>query len=146
MAEIPTTTQVLEIRSDIQDRLSGALTLDDYIDQAFAQAKRDVEDKKGILWSRIYDSTAGAYFDNPDGTGRNDDRLKHAIAILAIAYVFRDYSINTRDDGLWWGLYEAYKADYDNMVDVMVLDVDTDDSGTIDESEESQKPQVFLQR
>jgi hypothetical protein len=144
--EKPTATEVIQIRSDIDSKTSEKLELDQYIDRAHSQVKRDVEDKKSIPWSRVYDSDNGIYFDNPDSTGRNNDRLKHAISLLAIAYVFQDYSINATDVGRWWGLYEAYKMDYDNMIDTMVLDVDTDDSGTIEDSETSQKPQVFLQR
>lgn len=144
MAETPTPTYVIEIRPDIESRLSSKLSLADYLAKALAQVKRDVEDKKGIKWSQVYDSANTAYFDNADSTGRNDDRLKHAIALQTISLIFKDYSINSGDEGKWWGLYEAYRVDYENLIDTMVLDVDLDESGAIDDGEESQTQQVFL--
>lgn len=146
MAELPTTTEIFKIRSDIDTRLSEKLDLEHYMNIALEQVKRDIEDKKGVQWRWVYDSTNAIYFDNTDATGRNDDRIKHAISLLTVALIFRDYSINSRDDGKWWGLYESYKMDYDNLIDIMTLDVDKDESGTIEEAEESEKLQVFLTR
>jgi len=144
MAEKPTIEQVLAIRGDLQKFILPPKTFDDYTTRALGQLKRDLDDKRGILWSRIY--TSGAYLDNTDSTGRNEDRCHHMIGLLAVAYAFEDYALQGAAGSQWWDLYLAYRADYDELLKTAKLDVDADDSGSISSGEENVTGQRFLSK
>ena len=145
MAATPTDAQVLGIRVDLETYLVDTATISDYSARALAQLKRDLEDTRGIKWAQVY--VEPSYLDNTDNTGTNDDRCKYMIALLAVAYVFEDYAIMTEGTGThWWDLYLAYRSDYDTTMKRAKLDVDIDDSGTIEEGEEGRSAQAFMVR
>jgi hypothetical protein len=147
MAESPTSEQVRAERPDIQNYIDGNdanLDIDDYIARALAQVKRDIEDKKGIKWSMVYNGTTLDYFLDEDDEAHNKDRLHNAIVLLAAAYVFKDYAITRTDDGVWNSMYLSYRSDYDRAIEEMKLSVDWDESGAISEGEEENTTQVFL--
>ena len=149
MAESPTIEQVKAERTDIQtyvDDNEASLTLDDYIAKALAQVKRDLRDVKGIKWNMVYDSVTADYFLNTDDEAINKDRLHNAIILLTVAYVFKDYSINRQDDGMWNSMFVQYRADYDRAIAEMVIDVDWDESGEVSEGEEYNTTQTFIGR
>jgi hypothetical protein len=144
MAATPTSAEVLDIRADLETYLQtnseGAKTIDDYTARALAQVIRDLEDTRNILWSRIYV--------DPDylGDGRNEDRSKQMISLLAIAYVFEDYFLRTAGDTYWYDVYLHYFKVYNDLLKKAKLDVDVDDSGTITEDEEGRSGQSFMVR
>lgn len=149
MAESPTRDQVLIERPDVEEYIvdnPANLDLDDYIGKALAQVKRDVEDVKGIKWSRIYDTTNLLYFLDVDDEAHNKDRVHNLIILLTVAYVFKDYAINRTDEGVWNSMYMSYRGDYDRSLDEVKLSVDWNDSGEITEDEEDQTTQVFQGR
>jgi hypothetical protein len=149
MAESPTRDQILVERPDVQEYVEdnrANLDIDDYIAKALAQVKRDIQDVKGIKWSRIYDATNLIYFLDEDGEAHNKDRVHNLIILLTVAYIFKDYAISRQDDGMWNSMYMGYRADYDRAMDEVKLSVDWDDSGAITECEEEQTTQVFLGR
>ena len=149
MAESPTSAQVLVERPDLQSFIDGNeanLTIDDYIAKALAQVKRDIEDVKGIKWSRIYNSVTSDYFLDEDDIAHNQDRMINIVTILTVAYVFKDYAIRRDDTGAWNSMYLAFREDYDKAVQDVKLSVDWDDSGAIVEGEEDNTTQPFLGR
>ena len=149
MAESPTRDQVLIERSDVETYVEdnpANLSLDDYIAKSLAQVKRDVEDVKGIKWSRIYDTANSIYFKDVDDEAHNKDRVHNLIILLTVAYVFKDYAINRTDEGVWNSMYMSYRGDYDRSLDEVKLSVDWNDSGAITEDEEEQTTQVFMGR
>ena len=149
MAESPTRQQVLIERPDLETYIEGNganLDMDDYISKALAQVKRDVEDVKGIKWSRLYSVDNGAYFLDVDGEAHNEDRIHNLIILLTVAKTFEDYAINRNDDGIINSVYTAYMTRYDRSLDEVKLSVDWNDSGAITEDEEEQTTQVFMGR
>lgn len=149
MAESPTRDQVLIERSDIEDYVKNNkanLTIDDFIAKSLAQVKRDVQDVKGIKWSRIYNETDQIYFLDFDDEAHNKDRVHNLIILLTVAYVFKDYAVNRTDEAVWNSMYMAYRGDYDRALDEVKLSVDWNDSGAITEDEEEQTTQVFMGR
>jgi len=143
MAALPTEAELLAVRSDLHDYADD---LAEYQNQALAAVKRILEDKRDILWSQVYDTNNDEYFDNEDATGRNEDRIKHAINLMTVALVFRDYAVDATDAGKWWELARAYATDAEEVILSAKLDIDSDESGTIDEGEEGYTGQVFLRR
>lgn len=149
MAESPTREQVLIERSDLETYIEdnpANLDVDDYISKALAQVKRDIEDVKGIKWSRIYNLTDDVYFLDFDDEAHNEDRVLNLVILLTVAYVFKDYAINRTDDAVWNSMYMAYRGDYDRALEEVKLSVDWNDSGAITEDEEEQTTQVFMRR
>jgi hypothetical protein len=154
MAESPTREQVLIERPDVDTYVEGNganLTLDDYVAKALAQVKRDVEDVKGIKWSRLYNSADDAptypdYFLDADDEAHNKDRIHNLIILLTVAKVFEDYAINRNEDGIINSAYTAYMTRYDRSLDEVKLSVDWNDSGAITEDEEEQTTQIFIGR
>ena len=148
MAENPTSSQVLQKRRDLQDyiqAIGNGATIGKYVTEANAQFKRSLRDIHDIKFSQIYDSDNSIYFVDTDGDANNDDRAKHLIGLLAIAYVFRDYSIATAESS-WFDLYLHYKSEYDSDFSAARFDVDLNEDGTISEGEERQTTQSFLVR
>ena len=146
MAENPTSAEILKLRRDLQDyvtAIGNGSTIDLYADEANAQIKRDLRDSHGIEWSQVYDDPD--YLLDSDGRANNDDRIKNMIAMLAIAYVFRDYSIAV-SDSQWFDLYLFYRDEYKTALAQAKLDVDSNDDGTISEGEEQQTTQSFTVR
>ena len=149
MAESPTREQVLVERPDIEsfiERNDANLDIYDYISKALAQVKRDVEDVKGIKWSRVYDTTNLIYFLDADDEAHNQDRIHNLIILLTVAKAFEDFAINRNDDGIINSVYQAYMTRYDRSLDEVKLSVDWDDSGAISECEEEETTQVFMRR
>jgi hypothetical protein len=140
----PTDAQVLLVRDDVKDYMPEGRTLGSYISQSLAECKRILEDGRGVKWSQVFDSTNDAYLDNSDATGRNQDRIQNAVSHMAIGMVFRDYSVK-QDLEESWTLHADY---HENMASdrllSSVLDVDVDESGAIDEDEESNIGQSFM--
>jgi len=149
MAESPTREQVLIERPDLETYIQdndANLDIDDYVSKALAQVKRDVEDVKGIKWSRVYDTTNSIYFLDADDEAHNKDRIHNLIILLTVAKAFEDFAINRNDDGIINSTYQAYMTRYDRALDEVKLSVDWDDSGEISEGEEEQTTQVFMGR
>jgi hypothetical protein len=258
MGATPTRAELLTVRSDLEGYLPSSRTIDNYIDEALAQVKRDLEDRRGILWKRLYpepalvnakflydaswtkdtgvdiasglatwDGTAGqvdlsqavgftdaqeytitytvsgyssgtisvlcgstgtgtarsangtytetiqcsgdtdlyfrgasfngsidnvsitfdgSYLENTDGTGRNEDRCKHAIKLKVVELIFKDYAIDASEGAKWWEIAQAYKDEYDEHINNARLDVDLDDDGAIEDDEEMETGQTFFSR
>jgi len=142
----PTSAEVLIIRTDLNDYLPENRTLDSYITQSLAECKRILEDDRGVPWSRVYDTTDDAYLDNSDATGRNEDRIKNAIIHLTASAIFRDYSIKNDIEENWSMLADYHDSMAKTRLIDSVLDIDTDDSGAIDDDEEGVIGQSFLRR
>lgn len=138
MAATPTASEIAALRSNLP--FPAGKTADSYIALAFAQLKRDLEDRRGIEWAQVY--VNDAYL----GDGRNEDRCKHLMSLLTIALTYQDYAIETSTGGNWWELYLAYRADYDEALKTAKLDVDTDGDGAIDTDESARSGQTFLRR
>ena len=146
MAELPTAAELKAVRSDLDQFVGEGLSLDDQMAQALLYVKRQLEDVRGILWSKVYDSDDDKYFDDADSTGRNRDRLTTAISNMTAAYVFKDYAVTAGDGSRWWELYLAYRADADALIKNAKLDVDRDESGDITDDETGELGQTFTSR
>lgn len=147
MAENPTDAQILALRRDLQDyvdAIGNSATIALYADEANAQFKRDLKDSHGIKFSQIY--VDPDYLTDSNGDANNDDRCKNLIALLTIAYVFRDYAIATNGDHSWFDLYQFYEVKYTSAFTKVRLDVDTNEDGEITEGEDAQTQQTFLVR
>lgn len=145
MAELPTSKQLLLYRSDLDDYLPEKRMFVDVMADALLETKRFLEDSRGVLWTQVFNSTTDDYYVDPDGIERNKDRLHKAIILFTISILFKDYSI-TSGDGAWWDLYLAFRADAESTVKTAKLDLDLDESGSIEDSETSQTGQTFLIR
>lgn len=141
----PKDTEVLLIRGDVSEFHPGR-TLSSFATEALAECKRILEDDRGIVWSRVFDTTEDAYLDNSDETGRNEDRIKNAISNMAISMVFRDYSIRQglEEDDPWTSLADYHEEKATRRLLDSKLDEDLNDSGTIDPDEEGRSGQTFL--
>jgi hypothetical protein len=93
----------------------------------------------------LYDVANDEYFKNTDDEAKNEDRLHNAIVLLAVGYIFKDYSIKVAE-GNWFDLWLAYRADYDRAVNEMQLSIDRDESGEITDDEERESTQTYLTR
>lgn len=145
MAEKPTEAAVLLLRADLKSFIDSIerQSLDNFIDLALAQLKRDLEDKKGLEWNKLYDSDSAAYLST-----RNQDKLQHMIGLLTISLVFRDYG-TAREGGVsgWLDLADRFKADYDDALTNARLDIDEDEDGAIDtDTEEMLSSQGFFRK
>ena len=140
MAELPSNQQIKDVRPDVLEFVGKDSTLKDYAERALAYVKRDLEDVRGIEWSQIYNQEIPIvdYL-----TPRNTDKMNHAIALRAVALVFHDYAVSASDGAQWWDLGNSFRADYDTFLDRAKLDIDLDESGTIEEGEELQTPARF---
>lgn len=145
MAELPTLDELYAEKSGLKEISdNNSRTLSDYQNIALAQVKRDLEDIRDILWSRVYDSTNSIYYTDADGNARNEDRIKKLINLATIASVYEDYAVRVEDSG-FWDLHVAYHEKYMRLMTVAKIDVDRNDDGTIDEAEE-EIGQTFLRR
>jgi len=140
----PTEAELLQIRSDLASYLPTGKTLTNYMAYALAEVKRALEDQRGVTWPQVFNSTADAYLVGDDGIARNADRIKQAVKAFTAALLFRDYAIDSKDDGKWWAIYQEFWGMGMALVKDSRLDIDTDESGVIDESEEHQIGQAFL--
>lgn len=148
MAENPAGSAILAIRRDLSDfitKIGNGATIEIYADQANAQVKRDLRDTLGIKWAQVYNAATANYFLDTDGDANNKDRIQNMIALLCIAYVFRDYSIKVTDSS-WFDLYVFYEEKYQGAMKQAKLDVDQDENGSISEGEEMATSQSFLVR
>jgi hypothetical protein len=144
----PTEDQVLLIRADLTRLLAPERTLEDEMQESLKECKRILEDKRKVVWSRVFvaSDSGGDYLDNPDSTGRNEDRIKNAISNMTAAIIFRGYSVLNSSDERWSSLADYYyDMAYSRLVD-SVLDIDLDDSGTIDDDEAGRSGQPFFRK
>jgi GAF domain-containing protein len=139
---IPTDDELLAYRSDLSTYLPAGKTLQNIMATALAEVKRFLEDDRNVLWSRVYDLTNDEYFSDPDDNERNKDRIQKAIMLFTVSILFHDYAVT--HGGSWWELYLAYRSDAENTLRNAKLDIDIDDSGTVDESETAKQSQSFL--
>lgn len=142
----PTDTEVLEIRPDLVDFLQQEDDIATVTAKALKQVKIDLEDKRGILWNRVWDADNSKYFVGSDDYTRNDDKIVRMISLKAIAMVFRDYAINMGADSQWFQVSAEYGGDYMELLNTAKLDIDADDSGTITVEEDAETGQRFLKR
>lgn len=145
----PTDAEIKAIRNDIDstDFIVAPKTLQSYALSALAQFKLDLEDKRGIKFTQVFDTTNDKYFEDTDGNTRNDDKIAgELLPNLAISKVFRDFAISTSDNERWWALANEYEARYDDRLKIAKFDVDLDEDGSIDEDEERTSSQTFFRK
>jgi hypothetical protein len=144
----PTDAEILEIREDLIEAgyLSDDKDLQSYAEKALKKVKIDLEDQRGILWLRVWDSANSQYFEGSDGYTRNDDKIVRMISTKAVSMIFRDYAINMNADSQWLTVAEEYENLYMDLLKSAKLTVDTDDSGTIESDEDAQTGQTFMRR
>lgn len=141
----PTTAATIALRNDIEDYTAAiGVALSAYITLAVSECKRILEDDRQVPWSRVFDTTNDAYLDNSDETGRNEDRIQNAMSNMAIAMVFRDYAVKQDLEESWTLLADYHEEKAKDRLLNGTLDIDTDDSGTIDSDEEGDTGQVFM--
>lgn len=140
---VPTTAEVTAVRADIANYLTGSLTVDNYTAYALAQFKLDLEDKRGIKFTQVFDTTNDKYFLDTDDNTRNDDKCIYMLSLLTISRVFRDFAI-AQEESQWWDLANEYETRYDERLKIAQLDVDADEDGSIDEDEERTSGQKFM--
>jgi len=144
----PTLAEVQAQRFDITEYLLDTRDVTDYTASALLQFKNDIEDKKSIKFSQVFDSTNDLYFVATDGTTRNLNKIrKDMLSNLTVALIFLDYSINIGEadtEAKWFSLHVFYRAEYDDMLNRAVLDIDLDEDGEIDEDEERISGQTFM--
>jgi hypothetical protein len=145
---LPTDDEILEIRSDLVDGnfLADGDDLQTAAGKALNKVKIDLEDKRGVLWSQVWDANNSKYFVGADGVTRNDDKIPRMISLKTVRDVFRDYAIQMGADSQWWVVSEEYEKDYQDMLLTAKLDEDLDDSGSISDDETGRTGQVFLRR
>ncbi len=143
----PSVDDVLLVRNDLRD-YTGSMgrTMDSYINEALDECKRILEDERGVVWFTVFDTTNDEYFDNSDSTARNQDRIQNAISHMTASMVFRDYAIRQDLEENWTMLADYHEQKASDRLLKSKLDVDTDESGTIDPSEEGQLGQSFMVR
>lgn len=142
---VPTDNEVTAIRADIANFLTGSKTITNYAASALADFKLDLEDKRNILWTRIFDTTNDLYFVDTDDNTRNDDKCINMLSNLTISLIFRDFAI-ANEDSQWMDLANYFRAEYDDRLKIAKLDVDLDDSGGISEAEERKSGQSFMRK
>jgi hypothetical protein len=143
---LPTDDEILEIRSDIVAFLPEGDDLQTAAGKALNKVKIELEDKRGVLWSQVWDADNTKYFVGADGVTRNEDKLPYMIALKTVSRVFRDYAIKMGDDSEWKAVGLVYEDEYEDMLLTAKLDEDLDDSGTISDDETGRTGQVFLRR
>jgi len=144
--ESPTLEEVKAVRQDVEDYVVDNKEVEtDYTPEALKHIKRYLEDKRGILWSQVWDESNSDYFEGTDEVARNRDKIVNAIAHMAVALVFKDWSIK-KTEGVWWDLYVSYRADAEDGLRNALLDVDRDKSGSISEDETAGRSQPFVIR
>ena len=143
----PSREDVLLVRNDLRDYADTmGRTIDSYITEALEECKRILEDDRGVVWFTVFNITDDEYFDNADSTGRNKDRIQNAISHMTASMVFRDYAIRQELDENWTMLAEYHETKASDRLLKSTLDIDTNESGTIDDNEEGQLGQSFLVR
>jgi hypothetical protein len=141
---LPTDTELTAKRPDIESFLTDPnTTLQTFAGEALGYLKRDLENKRGVTWSRVF--VGSAYLDNSEGTGRNESNLVHCLILRTLALILEAYGIKNTD-GQWMDLANYYRSEYDELLSVARLDIDIDDSGTISEDEERRSGQTFLRK
>lgn len=140
---VPTTAEVTAVRADVANYLTGSLTVDNYTAYALAQFKLDLEDKRGVKFTQVFDTTNDKYFLDTDDNTRNDDKCIYMLSLLTISRVFRDFAI-AQEESQWWDLANEYETRYDERLKIAQLDVDADEDGSIDEDEERTSGQKFM--
>ncbi len=144
-----TDAEIKLIRVDIENYLTKSRVLSEYSDAALSQFKIDLEDKRGFKFSQVFDETNDLYFKDTDDNTRNLDKIRgQMLPNLTISKVFRDYAIATSEetDSRWWDLANEYESRYDDRLKITQLDIDIDESGTIDETEERASAQKFFSK
>ena len=142
---VPTSQEVVSVRSDVDNYLISGQTIASYTASALSQFKMDVEDKRGIKFTQLFDTTNDKYFLDTDGTTRNDDKCIYMLCLLAISKIFRDYAI-AKEESQWWDFANEYETRYDERLKISQLDIDTDEDGSIDSTEEQTSGQTFMVR
>jgi len=142
----PTDAEILEIRPDLLDYLSSESDLQAEAVRAIKQVKIDLEDQRGVLWSRVFDADTGLYLTSSDGLTRNDEKIPRMIAIYVVYMVFRDYAINMGGESQWFVVANEFLVDYEKLMLHGKLDIDYDDSGAITEDEDAETGQTFMRR
>ena len=145
-SESPTLAEVKDVRQDVEDYVVDNKEVEtDYTPAALKHIKHYLEDKRGIFWSQVWDADSSDYFEGADEVARNRDKIVNAIAHMAVALVFKDWSIK-KTEGVWWDLYVSYRADAEDGLRDALLDVDRDNSGSISEDETASRSQPFTIR
>jgi hypothetical protein len=142
----PTDAEILEIRPDLIEFVPEDTDLQAQAVRSLKKVKIDLEDRRGVLWSQVWDSDNSAFWVATDGPTRNDDKIPRMIAVHVVYSIFRDYAIRMNADSEWFAVANEYLTDYDQLLKDAKLDVDSDNSGTIDDSETGQTGQVFMGR
>lgn len=142
----PTDAEVLELRPDLLEYLQEGDDIATITEKALKQVKIDLEDQRGVLWLRVWDSDNSKYFVGSDDYTRNDDKIPRMIALKSIAMVFKDYAINMGADSQWWTDAEQFQDDYWKLLTHAKLDIDSDDSGSITIDEDGETGQIFMGR
>lgn len=142
----PNKAFVLLIRDDLSDYLPDGRTIDSYIAESLEECKRILEDDRGVVWFTVFNVTDDEYFDNSDSTGRNQDRIQNAIGHMTASMIFRDYAIKQDLEENWTMLADYHETKATDRLLKSKLDIDTDESGVIDDSEEGRLGQSFMVR
>ncbi len=143
----PTDAEVKDIRIDIEDYLIAPQTTLLYAARALSQFKNDIEDKRGIKFTQVFDGTNDEYFSDTDDYTRNLNKIrKDMLSNLSVALIFRDYSLNMQEDGdgRWFHTHLFYLTQYEDAIKIAQLDIDLDESGAITEDEERTSSQKFF--
>lgn len=145
----PTDAEILAIRFDVDTYLIDAQTKTAYSINALAQFKNDIEDKRNVKFTQVFNDTADEYFTDTDSYARNLNKIrKYMLSNLAVALIFRDYAINMQEDGdgVWFNVHLFYLTQYEDALKTAQLDIDLDEDGVIDEDEERASAQKFFSK
>jgi len=145
----PTDAEILAIRFDVDSYLIDPQTKTAYATNALTQFKNDIEDKRNVKFTQVFNDTADAYFTDTDSYTRNLNKIrKYMLANLAVALIFRDYAINMQEDGdgVWFNVHLFYLTQYEDALKTAQLDIDLDEDGAIDEDEERASAQKYFSK
>lgn len=145
----PTPDEIKLIRADIETYLTNDRILDDHAGGALTQFKIDLEDKRDILFSQVFDLTNDKYFEDSNGNTRNLNKIRQEMLCnLTVSKIFRDYAIATAEEteSRWWDLANEYESRYEDRLNSTQLDVDWDGDGVISPPEERTSSQTFFRK
>ena len=101
------------------------------ITAAWNMVQFDLRSKRGLTLANI------SIYDSDDEENDVQDDLNMCTAMLALAFIFGDASENVGTDSAdrYAQKSERYYAEYNGMIERLVIDYDSDEDGTIDDSE-----------
>jgi hypothetical protein len=129
---IPDKAYVLEHRGDIEDFIVGTKiipgdplatpptddttvdkTIDDFVQYAFKEIKRDLRNKRKLDFEQLYKGTVedGAYFDE-----FTEQQILDCISWKAISQVFYEYAVDPSTTGQWMNWGHEFRDKYEHLL------------------------------